>query len=204
MKDKSECGKLGWLASRSTQINNYNRRVENYNLSPTSCSNCGTIFQYKDRNKKFCNKSCSAQFVNNQRHEVRKALAKCKNCDSQIEYKKGCSSIPSYCNNKCSSEFRRKITNLKIEAGVQTSQSSLRRYLKEKSSKCSICQGEFWMGKQMPLVMDHIDGNPYNNSLDNLRLVCGNCDMQLPTYKSKNKGSGRAYRRERYKQGKSF
>lgn len=27
--------------------------------------------------------------------------------------------------------------------------------------------------------------------LDNLRLVCGNCDMQLPTYKSKNKNSDR-------------
>ena len=52
--------------------------------------------------------------------------------------------------------------------------------------------------------MDHIDGNSDNNILSNLRLVCGNCDMQLPTYKSKNKGNGRYYRRLRYKNKKSF
>jgi hypothetical protein len=52
--------------------------------------------------------------------------------------------------------------------------------------------------------MDHIDGNSENNHLSNLRLVCGNCDMLLPTYKSKNKGNGRAYRRERYANGKSY
>jgi len=53
-------------------------------------------------------------------------------------------------------------------------------------------------------VMDHIDGNADNNSLDNFRLVCGNCDMQLPTYKNKNKGNGRAWRRKRYAEGKSY
>ena len=44
--------------------------------------------------------------------------------------------------------------------------------------------------------MDHIDGNSENNRLDNLRLICSNCDMQLPTYKAKNKGKGR---KDRYK-----
>lgn len=52
--------------------------------------------------------------------------------------------------------------------------------------------------------MDHIDGNSDNWSLDNLWLVCGNCDMLLPTYKGKNIGNGRYKRRERYKQGKSY
>ena len=50
----------------------------------------------------------------------------------------------------------------------------------------------------------HIDGNSDNNALVNLRLVCGNCDMQLPTYKSKNRGNGRHNRRKRYSEGKSF
>jgi len=40
--------------------------------------------------------------------------------------------------------------------------------------------------------------------LKNLRLVCGNCDMLLPTYKSKNKGNGRHNRRKRYAEGKSY
>ena len=44
---------------------------------------------------------------------------------------------------------------------------------------------------QIPLIVDHIDGN-YRNILDtNLRLICPNCDAQLSTYKGRNRGRGR-------------
>ena len=56
----------------------------------------------------------------------------------------------------------------------------------------------------MPLVLDHMNGNPEDNHLTNLRLLCCNCDAQTATYKGKNKGNGRHARRERYRAGKSF
>lgn len=68
-------------------------------------------------------------------------------------------------------------------------------------SDCEIAE---WKGKPVPLVMDHIDGNSEDDSYSNLRLICGNCDMLLPTYKSKNIGNGRKYRRDRYAQGLSY
>jgi hypothetical protein len=74
--------------------------------------------------------------------------------------------------------------------------------LKEK--KCEVCGTEYWMGKEVPLVLDHIDGNPENNSIENLRFICCNCDAQTDTYKSKNKGKGRYKRRQRYKDCKSY
>jgi hypothetical protein len=75
-------------------------------------------------------------------------------------------------------------------------------YLRGK--KCSICDNSEWLGKPIALIMDHIDGNSDNNQVDNLRLVCPNCDAFLPTYKSKNRGNGRFSRRKRYAEGKSF
>jgi hypothetical protein len=43
-----------------------------------------------------------------------------------------------------------------------------------------------WHGKRVVLVLDHINGINNDNRLENLRLVCSNCDSQLPTYKSRN------------------
>lgn len=64
--------------------------------------------------------------------------------------------------------------------------------------KCSICGTSEWMGQPVPLVCDHVSGDSKDNRLENFRLVCANCDAQLPTYKSKNRGKGRSYDREYY------
>lgn len=67
-----------------------------------------------------------------------------------------------------------------------------KRVLKNKLIEyvCSCCGlGPEWLGKPMPLILDHINGKNNDNRLENLRFVCSNCDTQLPTYKSKNKDS---------------
>lgn len=52
---------------------------------------------------------------------------------------------------------------------------------------CEICgQVPFWNGKHMVLILDHIDGDRRNNSPENLRSICANCDIQLPTSRGKN------------------
>ena len=54
------------------------------------------------------------------------------------------------------------------------------------------------------MELEHKDGNSSNNSLDNVCLLCPNCHSQTDTYKNKNKGNGRHYRRLRYSEGKSY
>jgi hypothetical protein len=82
----------------------------------------------------------------------------------------------------------------------------IREYLAaEQSGRCAICgAANTWLGQPLSLVLDHIDGNPTNNRRENLCLVCPNCDSQLPTYKSRNLGKGRHYRRQRYAGGQSY
>lgn len=85
------------------------------------------------------------------------------------------------------------------ELAEQTIRSHAKRILIEQNGNCcSICNTNLWNNMPVPLVCDHIDGNPLNNNFTNFRLVCCNCDAQLPTFKSKNRGNGRRYDRERY------
>ena len=47
------------------------------------------------------------------------------------------------------------------------------------------------MGKPIPLELDHIDGNHYNNELINVRIVCPNCHAQTETNSGKNVGKNK-------------
>ncbi len=82
----------------------------------------------------------------------------------------------------------------------------VRLYLLEAQGKaCALCGvGDTWNGQPLAFVLDHVDGDASNNHRENLRLVCPNCDSQLPTFKSRNRGNGRAWRKQRYVDGKSY
>ena len=45
-----------------------------------------------------------------------------------------------------------------------------------------------WNGQTLDMILDHIDGNRKNSRPSNLRLLCPNCDSQLPTRGGRNKG----------------
>jgi len=45
-----------------------------------------------------------------------------------------------------------------------------------------------WRGKDLPLILDHANGNNLDNSPTNLRYVCPNCDSQLSTRGGRNRG----------------
>jgi hypothetical protein len=52
-----------------------------------------------------------------------------------------------------------------------------------KTRCCELCgQGEEWNGKKMSLILDHINGVNNDNRIENLQIVCPNCNATLDTH----------------------
>lgn len=61
-----------------------------------------------------------------------------------------------------------------------------------KESVCELCsQTEEWKGKRMSLILDHINGVNNDNRIENLRIVCPNCNATLNTHGGKNIKNGK-------------
>jgi hypothetical protein len=55
--------------------------------------------------------------------------------------------------------------------------------------KCQFHADELvWNGESLDPILDHINGNRFDNRPENLRYLCPNCDSQLPTRGGANKG----------------
>lgn len=135
-----------------------------------------------------------------------KKTATCLTCHNTFEYRET-QSYGKYCSNKCQGSKKSATIKRSIEDtqdgkghGIRT----VKRYLIEiRGHKCEMCQLTHWMNKPLVIILDHVDGNSENWKLDNLRLICSNCDSTLPTYKKRNVGNGRFSRRKRYAEGLS-
>ena len=187
-----------------------NRCYGNYQKSSrisTQCANCSvemlvikSSFRKCKNNKRFCSQSCAATY-NNKVYPKRVLNKNCLLCDTLISQKR------KFCSRQCVQKYNWEQHKLIIEAygGFEKENRSMaRKYLIDTQGyQCQICGISKWTGQPVPLVCDHIDGDYKNNRLNNLRMICQNCNALLPTFGSKNKGRGREDKKLAYHKNKN-
>lgn len=85
------------------------------------------------------------------------------------------------------------IDNILVENSEYSNRTSLKNRLYKEGLKERICekcgQDEEWNGEHMSLILDHINGINNDNRLENLRILCPNCNATLDTHCGKNKNN---------------
>lgn len=150
------------------------RRFESFHLHEMKCLNCTS----ETSNKKFCSRSCAASVNNKGKGQKRKKKpAACPRCNSP-----GSDRICDSCNRRNPTFYKNKIWN-----ELTRDDWRRRRLIEERGIGCEMCFGTEWLGKPIPVEVDHIDGNHNNNEITNVRLLCPNCHATTPTYRGRNK-----------------
>ena len=112
-----------------------------------------------------------------------------------------------YCSNQCQRDFANKEYLAKWLRGEVAGGDKkygvvsdiVKEYLfAQCENKCPRCG---WKEKnehtgRVPLQVEHINGDGYDHSKDNLTLLCPNCHSLTATYMGLNRGHGRKERRE--------
>ena len=76
--------------------------------------------------------------------------------------------------------------SLKPNTYKKNGESLLKPIIALRGRKCENCGLEEWLNQPIPLEVHHIDGDHYNNSLDNLQLLCPNCHSFTENWRRKN------------------
>lgn len=167
------------------------------------CKECNK--ELINKKNKFCNNTCAAYYNNRNSKKLKECkrgpdqildrLENCLCCGKKLK-----PTSRKYCNNSCRAKYVRdekikKWLNGDLSGTTKYGHGSyVKVYLLEKYDyKCSLCgwnETNPYSGN-IPLEIEHIDGNAYNNDPSNVTLLCPNCQALTKTYRGLNIGNGR-------------
>ena len=176
------------------------------------CSNpeCKKEFEVSQKSdpKKFCGHGCSAVVSN----QARKRIIYCQYSECKKIINTEHIKIRKYCSSRCAGDAKSKtIVDAWISGEFDGSTKyglsrTIRKYLlKQANYKCqspTCCVPGGWgeinpATGNVPLEIDHIDGDAYNNDFanNNLIVLCPNCHSLTASYRALTEVSSRKWRK---------
>ena len=212
-KECPECGKELHVVNMKQHLQSHKGDKE--------CLECGKNIENWDGIKKFCNSSCSASHSNRARKKERLKVPKkvvehfeidCLECGTTLHSNNKSIRQRKFCSNSCVGIYTKKKAREPFkDIDFWQTQSKVSRLMRdilieEAEHKCCQCNwGEVNTHTgNVPLEIEHIDGDSENNKRENLTVLCPNCHSLTSTYKGANRGKGRHSRKMRYQEGKSY
>ena len=93
-------------------------------------------------------------------------------------------------NNKKVNNKLKPLKEILVKYSTYNQQRLKKRLLKNKllKNECIECKlGHIWNNKQIVLQLEHINGDHYDNRIENLAMICPNCHSQTDTFCGKNR-----------------
>ena len=145
---------------------------------------CGKSAQYEQTSGKMC---CSPHYNSCSKNRSKNAVGLKK------AYKEGRKDLSHFDGKRGWSKGKTAYSDTRIKASKYPKRPTLLAWLLDSGVeyKCSLCELYEWQNKKLVLDLDHINGDNFDNRLSNLRLLCPNCHSQTPTYKGRNKVTGK-------------
>ena len=161
-----------------------------------NCKKCGTSFEPTKGLVNYCSLECRNSRIWNDEDKLKKSES-AKKSDKVKEANK----LKSFTKLNLSADDWQKIIDkrtktinekiLKLPYNELSFERLRKRIILEQKCKCNKCGLNKWLDNEIPLELEHKDGNHYNNERENLEMLCPNCHSLTDTWRGRNKTNKR-------------
>lgn len=158
----------------------------------SNCINCNK----ETVNPKFCSNSCAAKYNNKNRkvsNETKLKISASLKLKASTSEKKTLDPERLKKFQEANLKWRKEQEQKMLVDDFETLslERQRKRIIIEQNGTCYSCNLSEWLGKPIPLEIDHIDGNHSNDVRENKVALCPNCHAQTDTWRGRNKGNRR-------------